>query len=508
MQGHAREPGGGPIGEWCSGPIDTENPALACPGDAVVECSCAIDPGNTGTATATDALGIASLTYTDDSIPDCGNTEVITRTWTAVDGSGNTSSCKQTITVVDTAPPQFSGCPNDIEQRTDAGVCSAVVDWVEPTATDACGIAQLSSTNTPLDVFAQGTTTVTYTAIDCNGHTTTFGFEVTVHDVEPPTTVFLLTPANPDNNPTPPFAWLGTDNNGCTAPPALVYSTCLDSGMWTEWTTETEAIIGPLSEGWHTFRVRAKDEAGNVESTATYTWFVDLTAPRIEILVPQDQAEYLLNLLVNASWNVEDLESGLADVTYTTANGEPIDTSTPGLHPFFVESTDVAGNRTRVDVEYRVVYKLTSASAGGGGFEGNYSNMLYLPDDRSGGGGSVDTTPDGSMVFKSGDSIGIHFLLRDDEGQIIPDAVASVTVVAVTPTNDGEAYDIRGVYVLPFVPDPDLENPEMPDGWIYDIRIPTVDDDGRVVIEPGIYDLWIGLDDGTEIKLRIEVAAG
>ncbi len=57
---------------------------------------------------------------------------------TATDGSGNTSTCSFTVTVVDNTPPTIS-CPANLTLNAAAGACTAVVNYALPTATDNCG---------------------------------------------------------------------------------------------------------------------------------------------------------------------------------------------------------------------------------------------------------------------------------------------------------------------------------------------------------------------------------
>ena len=87
--------------------IDVTLPEIACPADAELECPADTSPAATGTATATDnCTAEPDVTFEDASIPGCGGTETITRTWNATDDSGNSASCEQTIVTVDTVPPE------------------------------------------------------------------------------------------------------------------------------------------------------------------------------------------------------------------------------------------------------------------------------------------------------------------------------------------------------------------------------------------------------------------
>ncbi|MGD8453853.1 MAG: right-handed parallel beta-helix repeat-containing protein [Phycisphaerae bacterium] len=164
--------------------VDTTDPVITCPADVTMECSDSRDPyvnGALGVASATDNCdSTPTITYADvDNLSGCGGyTGTITRTWTAEDDCGNTSSCDQTITVVDTTPPDIS-CPGDITQNADAGTCSLLVDPGTATATDNCDSSPAitwlrsdskSSLTDPYDV-ANSPITITWTATDACGLT-------------------------------------------------------------------------------------------------------------------------------------------------------------------------------------------------------------------------------------------------------------------------------------------------------------------------------------------------
>ncbi len=86
---------------------DTTPPVISIPADVTVECDQSTDPANTGSATATDTCDTApNVSFSDSVAPgDCPQESIITRTWTATDGCGNSSSGVQIINVQDTTPP-------------------------------------------------------------------------------------------------------------------------------------------------------------------------------------------------------------------------------------------------------------------------------------------------------------------------------------------------------------------------------------------------------------------
>ena len=89
---------------------DTVTPDITCPANLTIECDASTEPTNTGHATATDACDSSPVVdFSDVIIPGtCPAEFTITRTWTATDYCQNTSSCVQTINVVDTTPPVIS----------------------------------------------------------------------------------------------------------------------------------------------------------------------------------------------------------------------------------------------------------------------------------------------------------------------------------------------------------------------------------------------------------------
>src|ERR1035437_2100185 len=77
------------------------------------------------------------ITYSEYSgwFYNVGTTTVVV---TATNNCGS-STCSFTITVNDVEPPVFNNCPTDINVNNDQGLCSAVVTFDTPTASDNCG---------------------------------------------------------------------------------------------------------------------------------------------------------------------------------------------------------------------------------------------------------------------------------------------------------------------------------------------------------------------------------
>src|SRR5674536_201063 len=145
------------------------------------------EPTDTDNCTASGSL-VWTKSHLPGSVFPVGITTV---TYTATDAAGNISNvCSFMVTVNDTEKPVISGCPSNITKANDAGLCSAVASWTEPTATDNCtasGSLVWTKSHLPGAVFPVGITTVTYTATDAAGNISKVcSFTVTVNDTEKP----------------------------------------------------------------------------------------------------------------------------------------------------------------------------------------------------------------------------------------------------------------------------------------------------------------------------------
>src|SRR6185436_12384669 len=87
--------------------VDTTAPVLNVPANTTVECDADSSPAGTGSATATDNCDPAPVVTHSDATAagSCAQEHTITRTWTATDACGNSTSADQTINVVDTTAP-------------------------------------------------------------------------------------------------------------------------------------------------------------------------------------------------------------------------------------------------------------------------------------------------------------------------------------------------------------------------------------------------------------------
>jgi hypothetical protein len=185
-------------GSCCQAPVVNCPPnRTLCPGSSTAVA-------NTGMATATisdPSCGAAVITFSDmtTNLAGCNGTNVmIQRTWTASDPSNSnlSTSCIQTISASDTQNPIVTNIPGDIIVSASGTNCSTAVTWNPPIATDNCGLASFNSTHDSGQVFSQGSTLVTYTAIDNCGNSATGQFLVTVQCVGCDANPIITCPSN------------------------------------------------------------------------------------------------------------------------------------------------------------------------------------------------------------------------------------------------------------------------------------------------------------------------
>ncbi len=187
-----------------------------------------------------------------------------TNTFVATDESGNTSTCSFDVVVTDVQKPVISNLPTNISVSNDASVCGAKVNWTAPTATDNCPGVILTSTHQSGDLFAIGTTTVTYTATDVYGNTISGSFTVTVNDTE-----------NPVINGLPANITVSNDAGVCGAKVNWTAATASDNCAGA--TIASSHVSGQqFPIGTTTVTYTATDAAGNI-TTASFTVTVNDT---------------------------------------------------------------------------------------------------------------------------------------------------------------------------------------------------------------------------------------
>jgi len=169
---------------------DTTPPVITAPAAVTAEATGAQTTVNIGTATATDNIdGAVVVTSNAPATLPLGTTTV---TYSATDAAGNTATTAQAITVVDTAAPVITA-PAAVT-ATSGNNQPVAVSLGQATATDLFAVT--ISNNAPA-TFPVGATTVTWTATDANGNSTTATQLVTVTvniaDTTPPV---ITVPAN------------------------------------------------------------------------------------------------------------------------------------------------------------------------------------------------------------------------------------------------------------------------------------------------------------------------
>ncbi|GIV31850.1 MAG: hypothetical protein KatS3mg030_152 [Saprospiraceae bacterium] len=92
---------------------DHSAPLLTCPPDVTIACTENYNDLNlTGEPQVSEPCGLAEYFYQNSVNLNMCNVGTVVRTWTAIDSSGNSTSCSHTITLQDNTPPQITFPPN------------------------------------------------------------------------------------------------------------------------------------------------------------------------------------------------------------------------------------------------------------------------------------------------------------------------------------------------------------------------------------------------------------
>jgi len=204
--------------------------------------------------------------------------------------------------------------------------------------------------------FSACTSPATYTGLGAGSHTfaveaenaanipsNAASFTWTIDTTAPPKPVILAAPANPSNQTSASFSFSDTEA-GVTFLCQLDGATVACSSPMT--------YPGPLTQGKHTFSVKARDAAGNLSGAAGFKWTIDTTAPPTPVITsaPANPTQQ-----TTASFCFTDSEKKAKFFCQLDGTGFSLCTSkksysglTSGGHTFNVLAQDSAGNQSSI----------------------------------------------------------------------------------------------------------------------------------------------------------------
>ncbi|UCF10106.1 MAG: hypothetical protein JSW65_08625, partial [Candidatus Bipolaricaulota bacterium] len=181
-----------------------------------------------------------------------------------------------------------------------------------------------------------------------------------------------------------------------------------------------------------------------------------------------------------ADWTVTDLSASVV-VRASAPDGSPFSTSPGGKRVFTVSAADPSGNTVKRSVTYFVRYNLT------------FDEATRIPPFFPGECVEDGDCPSDPVAVPYGQAIHIGVVLVDAIGAPAPvEQSQTLTIVLVTKEGAEEHLEILAVLNLWY--DPEASS------YAVDLCV-----EGGYKLEPGLYDLWLGLADGRNLYQRIEI---
>ncbi len=325
---------------------DMESPTISCPDNREET----VAPGSEGKTIIYDIPDFqdnctgATITRIDGIAS--GNVFPIgptTNTFRVTDAAGNISECSFTVTIVeeeDTDPPVIN-CPEDIIVINDPGVCGAIVEFDEITASDENEVSFTRTDDTDLfsgDTFPVGNTTLSFRATDAAGNSSNCSFSIIVSDEEEPE---IRCVASYSVNVSPGQS-------------KIIYPADLDSG------TRDNCDIEDLSLSQDSFTVddvgtvpvtlTATDPAGNSSSCTVNVEVILINNNQLSLSCPEDYPVY-------ADENCEYVVPDFSEIVEVSPEGatieqsiEPGSTTITNADPFITITASYEGQTETCDI--------------------------------------------------------------------------------------------------------------------------------------------------------------
>jgi len=314
-------------------PLILDSPADISTGTDEGVCGATIDWNEPTADDNCQAVGLAS-DIQSGSLFEVGSTVV---TYTVGDPSGNSAMVSFVVTITDGEAPTILDVPADVSIPTQEDVCGSVFDWTPPTITDNCQIATEESTQQPGDLFSVGITTVTYTATDDAGNSTSASFTVEVLDEEAPVIQGM-----------PLDAVISVDLGICAAGHEWVEPSATDNCAVVS--LGSDIPTGHLFELGSTVVTYTVEDSAGILTTSQFTvTVVDDEAPVISNVPDRVLANTAINECTEiAEWAAPIAEDNCELVSFTSSHtsGEPFPAGDTSV---LLVATDASGNVSEIE---------------------------------------------------------------------------------------------------------------------------------------------------------------
>ena len=264
----------------------------------------------------------------------------------AIDQAGNVSTPARFQWIIDTEAPTLSldSVPDNPTNNSSASFAFSGQDSGSGIAHYDCQIDGKGFTKcaSPFSgsSLADGNHKFEVRAVDNAGNTSATLSHDWLVDTTPPTVEIVKQPSNPDNQTSAHFEYIGQDSGSGLAG----YQCQIDGRPFTNCANTTD--LSGVTEGNHTFAVRALDKAGNISAVAEYWWFTDLTGPVITFQ-QQPPALVFIGDTAMIEFTIND-DSGVKNYQ-CQLQGQPINCTT-GV-ALSIPATDVSNLTFQVSAE-------------------------------------------------------------------------------------------------------------------------------------------------------------